>query len=77
MFLDQGGVVWVGFANNEGGGEEQKNKQEYTIYIKGRERVTPEGVGWVGEQAGIIQAIPDSQCQPLLKITKTGRRQRQ
>ena len=25
--------------------------------------MTPEGVGWVGERAGIIQAIPDSQSE--------------
>ena len=27
------------------------------------ERVTPEGVGWVGGRAGIIQAIPDIQSE--------------
>ena len=34
--------------------------------------MTPEGVGWVGEQVGIIQAIPDSQSERTNEQKKTG-----
>ena len=35
--------------------------------------MTPEGVGWVGGRAGIIQAIRDSQSEQTNKRKKTGK----
>ena len=36
--------------------------------------MTPEGVGWVGGRAGIIQAIPDSQRERTNKRKKRGKK---
>ena len=35
--------------------------------------MTPEGVGWVGGRAGIIQAIPDGQRERTNRRKKTGK----